>query len=102
MPRSTPPAALLLAALLVVSLPASAAQVTLVMPLNRTAYQTNETIDLSVVRSDAQALAAGDLLLTVTGDDASKLTFTFPVKAAAVAGSDARPSLASCRHRVRE
>ncbi len=70
--------------------PVLAAQLTLVLPLNRTAYQTNERIDLSVVRSDAQPLAAGVLRLTVTGDDAGALTFGFPVDAVAVAGADAR------------
>ena len=58
--------------------------------LHRTAYQTNEWIDVSVVRSDAAALPAGNLTLTVSGDDASKMVFTFPVKAVAVEGADAR------------
>ena len=70
--------------------PAAAAKLALLLPLGRAAYQTNEPIDLSVVRSDAQALAAGDLLLTVTGEDGSKLAFTFPVKAVPVVGNDAR------------
>jgi hypothetical protein len=66
-----------------------AAQVRLLLPLGRTAYQTNETIDVSVVRSDASALRAGTLALTVTGVDGSKMSFTFPVRAVPVAGPSA-------------
>src|SRR5580704_3587479 len=69
---------------------APAAKVELVLPLHRVAYQTNEWIDVSVVRSDAAAVPAGNLTLTVTGDDASKMVFTFGVKAIAVEGKDAR------------
>ncbi len=69
---------------------AQAATVEIQMPLKRTAYQTNERIDLAVVRSDAQALAAGELAVTLTGDDASRMRFAFPVAAAAVQGKDAR------------
>ncbi|MDB5172905.1 MAG: hypothetical protein JWN51_1678, partial [Phycisphaerales bacterium] len=70
--------------------PAFAANVALVLPLHRTAYQTNEWIDVSVVRSDPGALAAGNLTLTLAGTDASKLVFTFPVKAADVRKAEAR------------
>lgn len=84
----------LLIAMLIVGLlagiSASAAKLQVLLPLNRTAYQTNEQIDISVVRSDVQALPAGLLSLTVTGDDASKMTFSFPVKAVLMAGADAR------------
>jgi hypothetical protein len=66
------------------------ANVTILLPLNRTAYQTNEWIDVSVVRSDAGALAAGNLELTLTGDDASKLAFRFAVNAADVEKNEAR------------
>ena len=82
--------ALLLAVLLTGMLPAGAAQLTVMLPLGRTSYQTNETIDVSVVRSDTQALAAGTLTLTLTGEDGSKLTSNFPVKAMTMAGADAR------------
>ncbi|HET6247179.1 MAG TPA: hypothetical protein VFE47_05710 [Tepidisphaeraceae bacterium] len=67
-----------------------AANVAIILPLHRVAYQTNEWIDVSVVRSDATALAAGNLTLSVSGDDASKMVFTFPAKAVAVEGKDAR------------
>ncbi|MHB9106693.1 MAG: hypothetical protein ACYDCO_06530 [Armatimonadota bacterium] len=50
------------------------------LPLNRTAYQTNERIDLAVTRSDARALEAGDLVLRVTGMLGDVMTFTFPVR----------------------
>ncbi|HYG73755.1 MAG TPA: hypothetical protein VEK08_01880 [Planctomycetota bacterium] len=84
--------AFFLAASILISSAASAwaADPALLLPLNRTAYQTNERIDLAVVRSSDKELAAGELTLTVSGDDGSKLVFTYPVKAAAVSGKDAR------------
>ena len=75
---------------IIAGITAFSATVQILLPLNRTAYQTNEIIDISVVRGDAQALPAGNLTLTVTGSDASILTFTFPVKAVAMVGNDAR------------
>ena len=78
------------AALWLAALPAQAAKAQVLLPLNRTAYQTNEQIDIAVVRSDAQALPAGVLTLTVTGADASKMVFTFPVGAVPVANNEAR------------
>jgi hypothetical protein len=54
---------------LVPSLPA--AEVKLLLPLGRTAYQTNEWIDVSVVRSGDEALKKSDLKLTLTGTDGS-------------------------------
>ena len=77
-------------ALLAGSSSAKAAQLQLLLPLDRAEYQTNETIDVSAVRSDTQALAAGSLVMTVTGADASKMTFTFPVAAAPLVGTSAR------------
>jgi hypothetical protein len=59
--------------------PAPAAELKILLPLNRTAYQTYERIDISVVRSANLALAAGDLVLKVQGEDGSRLGFTFPV-----------------------
>ncbi len=69
---------------------AHAAQLEIDLPLARHAYQTNEQIYLAVVRSDANALSAGNLTLTITTTDGSKMLFDFPVKAAPVAGKDAR------------
>ncbi|HEY8667638.1 MAG TPA: hypothetical protein VIL86_13300 [Tepidisphaeraceae bacterium] len=46
---------------------APGAELKLLLPLNGTAYQTNEAIDLSIIRSDKAALAAGDLTLTLSG-----------------------------------
>ena len=66
---------------------AAAAEAKIGLPLVRTAYQTNEAIDVAVSRSDAANLAADNLVLTIAGDDASKLEFTFPVPA--VAGPNA-------------
>ena len=81
---------LVLTRVLATGVPSRAAQLQIVLPLNRVAYQTNELIDVSVVRRDAQPLPAADLDLTVTGEDGSKLVFAFPVKAVAVAGNEAR------------
>ncbi|MBM4042850.1 MAG: LysM peptidoglycan-binding domain-containing protein, partial [Planctomycetes bacterium] len=69
---------------------AGEAKLQLLLPLGRTAYQTNETIDLAVVRSSAEALAAGNLVLSVSSTNGSKMSFTFPVPAVPVAGKDAR------------
>jgi len=81
---------LLLAGLaLLVCAPLWAAKVELLLPLGRTAYQTDELIDLSVVRSDAQALPASPLTILLTGADGSKLTFTFDAAAVAAAGNGA-------------
>ena len=62
----------------------------ILQPLGRTAYQTNEAIDLAVVRSSPEALAAGNLVLNVAGADGSKMSFTLPVRAVAVQGKKAR------------
>jgi hypothetical protein len=81
-----------LAALALLALPAAAhaAKAEILLPLGRTVYQTNEWIDVSVVRSDAKALSAGDLVLTLSGADGSKLSYTFPVNAAAADKAGAR------------
>ena len=69
---------------------AGAAQLQLLFPLNRVAYQTNELIDISVVRSDAQALPAGTLALVLSSEDGSQASFSFAVKAVPVANGLAR------------
>jgi hypothetical protein len=70
----------LLACLLGIGLSASSAtaDVKILLPRNRTAYQTNEWIDLSVSRSADKASSATDLELRVIGADGSNLTFTLP------------------------
>jgi hypothetical protein len=56
---------------------AAAAPVACQLLQPRTAYQTNETIELLVIRQSAQGpLAAGDLVLTVAGDHGGRLAFT--------------------------
>jgi hypothetical protein len=60
--------------------PVSAAEVKITLPLSRTAYQTNERIEVSVQRGD-KSPKAGDLILKLQGDDGSRLSFTFPVQA---------------------
>jgi hypothetical protein len=73
--------ALAAAALLALPIVAHAGKAEILLPLGRTVYQTNEWIDVSVVRGDDPALKAGELLLTLSGADGSKLSYTFPVKA---------------------
>ncbi|HEX5269688.1 MAG TPA: hypothetical protein VFW33_04330, partial [Gemmataceae bacterium] len=74
--------ALTAAALLVLPAAANAAKPEILLPLGRTVYQTNEWIDVSVVRGDDKLLKAGELELTLNGADGSQLSYTFPVKAA--------------------
>ncbi len=81
---------LLVAIALAAFSPLYAASVDLQLPLGRTAYQTNELIDISVTRSDAKELAASPLSVIVTGDDGSALTFVFDAVAVPVTGADAR------------
>ncbi len=75
---------------LAMGLNSAAAELKLSLPLGRKAYQTNEQIDLAVVRADTRALAAGTLTLTLAGTDGSALSFDFPVAAVPVTGNDAR------------
>ena len=67
-----------------------AAPLKILFPLGRAAYQTNERIDLAIVRAAPQALAAGSLSLALTGDGGGKLAFTFPAPASPLAGQEAR------------
>ena len=69
------------------------ADLQILLPLARKAYQTNEVIDLAVVRSGTAALPAGDLRLTVAGQSGSRAVFEFPLGAAALVGPDARDTV---------
>ena len=53
------------------------AEVRLQLPLARTAYQCNESIPLTVLRSGAQSQRDGELMLRLSAGDGSSLTFTF-------------------------
>jgi hypothetical protein len=70
--------------------PKDSTQLKILLPLKRIAYQTNERIDLAVVRSSANALPAAKLNLNLKGADGSKLHFVFELPAAEVAGREAR------------
>jgi len=59
---------------------ALAVELKLTFPQNRVTFQTNELIDVSVVRSGDGALPAGTLTLTLTGEG-SKATVVFALKA---------------------
>ncbi len=70
--------------------PLLAVNVDVQLPLERTAYQTNEMIDLAVLRADAKELPASPLSVIVAGEDGSSLSFIFDAAAVAVNGADAR------------
>lgn len=76
--------------LMAASITMVAAELKVDLPLKRAVYQTNEQIELAVVRSDAQPLAAGTLVLSAQGADGSALSFNFPVAAVAVANGKAQ------------
>jgi hypothetical protein len=84
-----------LAGILLAIEPAAAASLKLLLPLGRTAYQTNEQIDVCVVRSDVQALPAADLAVTLSGADGSRASLVFPLGpvAAGVRGATATEHL---------
>jgi len=58
----------------------------LVLPLIRTAYQTNETIPVTLMRDGNADLAAGKMTATLSGADGSKLSFTFDTAAVVAVG----------------
>jgi hypothetical protein len=68
-----------LGALPLAARPVGSATLELSLPLGRTAYQTNEQIDLCVVRRGAEALAAAELKLALAADDGSRIALVFPV-----------------------
>jgi hypothetical protein len=70
--------------------PAAAAELRLLLPLGRTAYQTNEWIDVSVVRSAPAALEKSELKLTLTGADGSVVRATFAAPAVPLGDGGAR------------
>ena len=67
-----------------------AAELQIAFPQARDAFQTNEAIDVSVVRSSSQALAAGSLQLKLSGADGSSLAFAFPLDSVNLKGDAAR------------
>src|SRR5262249_29473050 len=67
----------------------SAAELKILLPLGRTAYQTNEWIHLSVSRTADTALSVGELDLKVSGEDGSQLSFTFRAATAEAQGGKA-------------
>jgi hypothetical protein len=70
-----------------------AAALKLLFPLERTAYQTNEIIDLTVQRTAEHALAAADFTLALASTDGSQMFFVFPGKAVPAASSGATETL---------
>ncbi len=74
-------AALALATLVAGFRPAGDAKVQVDLPLGRVAYQTNESIDVTVLRSGAETVPAGELALALAGEDGSTMAFSFPLEA---------------------
>jgi hypothetical protein len=70
--------------------PDAAPQLQIQWPLRRKAYQTNEWIDLAVVRSSAASLPEGDLILKLSSEEGSQLSFTFRARAVPAEGNEAR------------
>ena len=66
---------------------ASAAELKLTFPQNRTTFQTNERIDVSVVRTGEGELPAGHLTLVLAGEK-STMTFVFDLKAGSGSATD--------------
>lgn len=60
---------------------AATAEVKILLPVGRTGYQTNEWIDLAVVRQSDKALAASTLELSLKGADGSAISASFPAAA---------------------
>src|SRR5262249_36123647 len=63
---------------------------TLLLPLVRTAYQTNERIALAVVRPSGRPTRAGRPALPPPCADGGKLSFPSPPRAAPLTGREAR------------
>jgi len=66
---------------------ASAVELKLFFPQNRTTFQTNELIDVSIVRTGEGDLPAGNLTLVLAGEK-SKMTFVFGLKAGSQSATD--------------
>jgi hypothetical protein len=67
--------------MLITTLPATAAEVKILLPQNRAAFQTNEWIDISVMRTAPQPLAASPVILKLTGADGSVIESKFAASA---------------------
>jgi hypothetical protein len=70
--------------------PAPAAEVKVLLPLGRAVYQTNEWIDVTVLRSAADGLKNGPLVLALAGPEGSQVDLTFTARAA-----EGRPAVAA-------
>ena len=69
---------------------AQSAELKLLLPLNRAAYQANEWIDISVIRASGEPLPAGELALALQAEDGSELKFLFPAKRVEAQAASAR------------
>ncbi len=69
---------------------AAPGELKILLPQSRTAFQTNEWIDVSVLRSSPEALPPSTLSLNLVGKDGSKVAVSFPLRAVALQGKEAR------------
>lgn len=69
---------------------ASAAELKILLPQARTVFETNEWIDISLVRSATEALPAAPLTLKLQSTDGGAVNTVFALPAVAVRGADAR------------
>ncbi len=53
------------------------AEIKILLPLGRTAYQTNEWIDITIIRGSPSSMPQGPLTLTLAGQDGSRISNTF-------------------------
>src|SRR5438552_1344121 len=68
----------------------AAPQLTLGLPLGRTAYQTNETIEVTLVRTDKEGLPASDLEFNIKGQNGSRISCRIPLRQVPIEGQEAR------------
>lgn len=62
---------------LAIATPLARAEIKIHLPLGRTAYQTNEWIDLTIVRDSPSSMPQGPVTLTLSGQDGSKIVTIF-------------------------
>ena len=55
-------------------------KLTVLLPFDRVAYQTNEQIPVSIIRTSDADLAKETLTLTLSGEDGSQFDFEFPLR----------------------
>ena len=81
--------ALLTVVMIVATVALFAAELTILTPLGRTDYQTNERIEFAVVRTNAGDLSADNMTVALSGQGLSQMSFSFPVAAVRAGNEEA-------------